>query len=76
MPKRTVLALRNPSDKPQTFDVDTGAALQLPDGAARTWYATTRFGDDGTRTFTAGKSEAVMLQPFQVVVWALAPWFA
>ncbi|HJU07298.1 MAG TPA: enterotoxin [Rhodanobacteraceae bacterium] len=73
MPKQAVLALRNPSDKPQTFNVDIASALQLPDGAARTWHATSPFGDSGTRTFTAGRSESVKLKPFQVVVWDLTP---
>ena len=73
MPEQAVLALRNPSDKPQTFDVDIAKALQLPDRAARTWHATSPFGDSGTRTFTSGKIEAVTLRPFQVIVWDLTP---
>ncbi|HWG11162.1 MAG TPA: enterotoxin [Rhodanobacteraceae bacterium] len=73
MPEHAILALRNPSGRPQTFALDLAGALQLPDGAARTWRATSPFGDSGTRAFDANRIETITLQPFQVLVWDLTP---
>ena len=72
-PRRAVLALRNPSDHAQTFNVEIGAALQLPQGAAHTWHAGSPFGDSGARNFVAGETTAIALRPFQVLVWDLRP---
>lgn len=72
-PQRAVLALRNPSDKPQTFALDLADALQLPAGATHAWHATSPFGDSGARAFDADRIQTITLQPFQVLVWDLTP---
>jgi hypothetical protein len=66
-PRNAIIVLRNPSDKPQTFSLDIQTALELPDGAARTytahdpWAASTP-----ALTLHAGEATQIALQPWEV----------
>ncbi|MBS0193277.1 MAG: enterotoxin [Proteobacteria bacterium] len=70
-PQRAVLALRNPSAQVQHFHLDLADALDLPDGAARAWQASTPFAADAPRRMDADTPLDIPLQPYQVLVWDL-----
>jgi hypothetical protein len=73
-PGRAIVTLRNPSDRPQDFALDIGAALELPAQEARTWNATPAFEKAAApRAFVAGRAATVHLAPFQVMVLELSP---
>ncbi len=72
-PGAAIVALRNPSDQPQDFALDIGAALELPAQEARTWNARPAYEQASPRPFTAGQPASVHLAPFQVLVWELSP---
>jgi hypothetical protein len=73
-PGQATLALRNPTDRPRRFELDIGAALELPATEAREWRAT-RVYVAGTprQSWRAGRTVALTLRPFEVRVWDLAP---
>ena len=73
-PGQAIVTLRNPSDQPQDFALDIGAALELPAQEARTWSATAAFEKaPAPVALTAGRAALVHLAPFQVLVWELSP---
>ena len=75
-PRKAIVTLRNPSDKPQSFALDVGRALELPAGAARTFTAHSPWKADTkqpARTFTAGQPVMLTLKPFEVVTLELRP---
>jgi len=68
---RAVIALRNPSDRPQQFELDLASALELPTGAARHFSATAAYGRAPPDELVATPSITVALEPFEVLVWDL-----
>lgn len=70
-PRKGIVVLRNPSDKPQTFSLDVRPALELPDrfrghfDAKSPWLV-----DSQSKPFRLdpGKPLALNLAPFQVLV--------
>jgi hypothetical protein len=72
-PGQATLALRNPTDRPARFEFDLGAALELPAGEANTWQATPVYAKSAPRHWRSGENVVVNLQPFEVLVWDLAP---
>jgi hypothetical protein len=69
-PRKGVLTLRNPSDKPQDFALDIERAFELPDGAATAYEARSPWaGDVGSEAIVlrAGVPHVFQLAPFQVV---------
>ena len=68
-----MIALRNPSAQAQVLRLDLATALELPEGAARTWQATPAFADGASRALAAGTATAIELKPYEVVVWDLVP---
>jgi hypothetical protein len=66
-PRKAIIVLRNPSDKPQTFSLDIQTALELPAGSARTYTAhdpwTSR---TPAPTLHAGDATQIRLQPWEV----------
>lgn len=70
-PRKGVLVLRNPSDKPQEIAVDVRDAFELPAGAAQTYRAHSPWKDDAGQaaiTLRAGTPYSFQLRPFEVVV--------
>lgn len=75
-PRKAIITLRNPSDKPQSFALDIGRALELPAGAARTFTGHSPWTADAAQppqTFTAGQPVMLTLKPFEVVTLELTP---
>jgi hypothetical protein len=75
-PKKAIITLRNPDAVPRALLLDVGRALELPAGAARIWRAKSPWASDRAapaRTFEAGRTVEVSLQPFQVLTLELAP---
>jgi hypothetical protein len=76
-PEGGVLCLRNPKDAPQTLELDIGTALELPDGAARTFSARSPWAEDRGKgmalRLAAGTAQPFVLQPFEVLTLDLEP---
>ena len=76
-PEGGVLCLRNPKDAPQTLELDIGTALELPDGAARTFAARSPWAEDRGKgmalRLAAGTAQPFALQPFEVLTLDLEP---
>jgi hypothetical protein len=73
---KAILVLRNPSDKPQTINIDIGQALELPPlvpqgyGLHSPWKGDSR--QPGIK-LTAGELHSFSLKPFEVLVLEGAP---
>ncbi|HEX6966930.1 MAG TPA: enterotoxin [Gemmatimonadaceae bacterium] len=75
-PRRGILTLRNPSNRPQRFAVDVGTALELPDGAPRHYAARTPWRDARGRAplaLRAGQEHELQLAPFEVLTLEMVP---
>jgi hypothetical protein len=75
-PGQATLALRNPGDHPRHFELDIGAALELPDSEAREWRAASVYDASPAQRWRAGQTVVLTLNPFEVRVWQLAPFGA
>jgi hypothetical protein len=71
-PERSVIALRNPSSRPQSYALNLAAALELPTGAARGFSAKAVYGRPAPRTLDANRIIHLSLAPHTVLVWDLA----
>ena len=72
-PGRAVLALRNPTGRPQSFAFSLGELLELPRGEAPLWRATVAFGQGPERVLPTQASARFELAPYQVLVLDLVP---
>jgi hypothetical protein len=75
-PKKAILTLRNPSDKPQDFRLDVGQAFELPADAARRFHAHSPWQDEASGPaveLEAGVPHTFHLQPFQVLTLEATP---
>ena len=75
-PEKSIITLRNPSDKPQLATIDLQRQLELPDHAARRFQAHSPWKSDATtlaRTLDADSPGTVMLAPFEVLTLELTP---
>jgi hypothetical protein len=73
---KSILVLRNPSDKAQGITLDVGEALELPRGAGRTFVARSPWKEDAGRagvSLVAGTAHRFELTPFEVVTLELLP---
>ncbi len=68
-PEGAVIALRNPRGRAQTLTLDLAAALELPKGAARSWWVSTPRHRSALKSWSAGHSVVVNLKPFEVQLW-------
>ncbi len=74
--KKSILVLRNPSDKAQGITLDVGQSLELPRGAGRTFAARSPWKEDGGKaavSLVAGTPHRFELKPFEVVTLELGP---
>jgi hypothetical protein len=74
--EKSILVLRNPSDKPQSITLDLDKVLELPQGTPRNYSARSPWRADAGRgaiTLVAGTPHGFELQPFQVLTLELAP---
>jgi hypothetical protein len=72
--KKSVLVLRNPSDKAQGISLDVGTVLELPVGASRSFVAKSPWKEDAAVAgvkLVAGTAHRFELKPFEVVVLEL-----
>ncbi len=65
-PRRGVVCLRNPSDKPQSIAIDVARAFELPSTAAPSYRARDAWTRADYATLTAGREHTVSLAPFEV----------
>ncbi len=66
--QNSIVTLRNPSDKPQSYSVDIADILELPSDAKGKWKATSSLGKPIKVECVIGKSKVVDLGPFEVIV--------
>ena len=75
-PRKGILVLRNPSDKPQTIAIDLQSAFELPTGAPRTYTAHSPWQKDTAQpgiSLVAGRAHNFTLDPFQVLTLDMVP---
>jgi len=75
-PKKGILVLRNPSDKPQSITIDIAKALELPVGAAESYTAKSPWKADEDKAalrLSARTPHEFMLAPFEVLTLELEP---
>ena len=75
-PRKGIVVLRNPSDKPQSFSLDITKAFELPTGGARHFWVHSPYKSDAGQPhllLRAGHPTVVNLKPFQVLVWDAVP---
>ncbi len=75
-PRKAILTLRNPSDKPQSFTATLASLLELPDKAKRTLAVSTpwiSFAQKQETHLSAQDRRTFQLQPFQVLTMELTP---
>ncbi len=73
---KSILVLRNPSDKAQGITLDVGEALELPRDAKRSFLARSPWKEDAGKTtvsLVAGTPHRFELKPFEVVTLELQP---
>jgi hypothetical protein len=67
-PRKGILTLRNPGDKPQSFDVDIREAFELPDGAPTRYRMTNPYDRAAAPlALRAGDIHTFHLRPFEVL---------
>jgi hypothetical protein len=74
-PRKGILTLRNPSDKPATIRLDAAQVFELPQDAPREYDLTSPYKDQrisGMR-FNAGQPCEFNLRPFEVLVFDATP---
>ena len=71
-PKKATLMLRNPSDKPQSIDIEPITAFEVPPHQkTESFTMKSPWADEADQpavTLTAGKAHTFQLEPFQVIV--------
>ena len=70
-PRKAILVLRNPSDRPKTINLDIAKAFELPTDAARTYQLRSPWKEDrGLESLrvAAGQPHTFSLKPFEVLV--------
>lgn len=70
-PRKAILVLRNPSDRPQSIEIDPGQAFELPTAAGGTYDLRSPWTADRERPavrVSAGRPHAFTLKPFEVLV--------
>jgi hypothetical protein len=74
--EKSILVLRNPSDKPQEITLDLATVLELPTGAARRFKARSPWEEDAGKSaisLVAGTPHRFALKPFEVLTLDLQP---
>ena len=70
-PKRSVIALRNPSLHPQPYALDLAAVLELPQEAAGRFSARAVYGRAPPSALDSNRMVHLRLAPHEVLVWDL-----
>lgn len=74
-PRKALLTLRNPSDKPAEYSLDVGAAFELPEEAPKKFAVKGAYADSPApfAAAEAGKPVTIALKPFEVLVLEFTP---
>lgn len=74
-PRKSIVTLRNPDSKPQSYLLDLARALELPRGAPQRYWVTPVWPKHSAvpRSLRAGRSERIELAPFEVLTVELLP---
>jgi len=75
-PKKGILVLRNPSDKPQSIRLDLESAFELPPGAPQSYDAKSPWKDDASKPaieLRAKSPHEFSLAPFEVLTLDVTP---
>jgi hypothetical protein len=70
-PRKGILVLRNPADKPATFSADVKNIFELPAGTAKTFHLRSPWKKDRSEseiTIGTGQPQTIQLKPFEVLV--------
>jgi hypothetical protein len=70
-PENSVIALRNPAARPQTYALDLASALELPADASRKFRVRSVYGRTSPRMLDASRIVRLRLAPHEVFVWDL-----
>ncbi len=75
IPGNGVITLRNPSDKPQSFQLDIGTAFELPTDQKEPIQLAGAYKDQllQSLTLTPGQPQSIALKPFEVLVFEEMP---
>jgi hypothetical protein len=71
---KSILVLRNPSDKAQTISLDVASVLEVPQGEARSFVGRSAWKEDaGVKavSLAAGQKHTFLLKPFEVLTLEL-----
>ncbi|MEO6983122.1 MAG: enterotoxin, partial [Edaphobacter sp.] len=74
--KKSILVLRNPSDKAQSLSIELGKVLELPSGASRSYSAKSPWKADASKSalsLSAGVPHTFELAPFEVLTLDIVP---
>ncbi|HVI04467.1 MAG TPA: hypothetical protein VM711_00020 [Sphingomicrobium sp.] len=74
-PAKSIITLRNPDAKPQSFLLDLGRTLELPSRAPSNYVARTLWPAGATmpRQLQSGHPASIILAPFEVLTMELSP---
>ena len=74
-PRKAVLTLRNPDDRPREIALDAAVAFELPKGAPRKYALAAAYEDMRIKTLAleSSKNVTVKLEPFEVLVFDASP---
>lgn len=74
-PRKAVVTLRNPDDRPREIALDAAAIFELPEGAPQRYALSEAYGEPSVprRVLEAGRKTAVPLAPFEVLVFDAVP---
>jgi hypothetical protein len=70
-PRKAILVLRNPDDKPATFSANLQRIFELPEGAAKTYHFHSPWKNDRSQPvlkLTSGEAHTFQLKPFEILV--------
>jgi hypothetical protein len=75
-PRKAILTLRNPADRPQSISLDLKDTFELPAGAARSYSAASPWkstADQRPIVVDAGSPHTFLLRPFEVLTLEFTP---
>jgi len=75
-PRKGILSLRNPDDRPHEFALDLESAFELPPGVPRRYVLKSPWNEAAARpalAVEAGEPVTLVLRPFEVLILEATP---
>jgi hypothetical protein len=75
-PRKGIVMLRNPDDRPHEFALDVGAAFELPAGAAGKFQLRSPWVEDAAKPALSAESNnplTITLKPFEILILEAQP---